>query len=306
MRQTHSPHTTTNPRNRFSETVDQLAALTFLLPLALFIFSLVLLPILGTVAGSLFRDLPYLPKRFIGLHNYVWLFQDPGFWQALRFTTLFAAVTVPLEVTLGLLIALVLNERIPLRGVLRACVLIPWAIPAAVSGRIFELVYNYSFGAANCLLQRLHLTEAPINWLGNELSAFGALVCADIWKTTPFVAIIVLAGLATIPQDLYRQAQIDRATFFQRFTRITLPLLKPVIAVAVLLRTIDALRIFDIVYVLTNGGPGGTTTPLSLFGYAHFTAGDFGYGSAVSVVIFLLAFGICLGVLASARLERQW
>lgn len=297
---------TSHPKSLFSEGLQRLVPLTFLLPLALFIFSLVLLPILGTLAGSLFRDLPYLPKRFIGLDNYVWLFQDPGFWQALRFTTLFAAVTVPLEVGLGLLIALVLNERIPLRGILRACVLVPWAIPAAVSGRIFELIYNYSFGAANYLIQRLQLADTPINWLGDEISAFAALVCADTWKTTPFAAIILLAGLAAIPQDLYRQARVDRANFFQRFTKITLPLLKPVIAVAVMLRTIDAFRIFDLVFVLTGGGPGGATTPLSLLGYAHFAAGDFGYGSAVSVIMFLMAFGLCLAVLATARLERQW
>lgn len=297
---------TSHPKSLFSEGLQRLVPLTFLLPLALFIFSLVLLPILGTLAGSLFRDLPYLPKRFIGLDNYVWLFQDPGFWQALRFTTLFAAVTVPLEVGLGLFIALVLNERIPLRGILRACVLVPWAIPAAVSGRIFELIYNYSFGAANYLIQRLQLADTPINWLGDEISAFAALVCADTWKTTPFAAIILLAGLAAIPQDLYRQARVDRANFFQRFTKITLPLLKPVIAVAVMLRTIDAFRIFDLVFVLTGGGPGGATTPLSLLGYAHFAAGDFGYGSAVSVIMFLMAFGLCLAVLATARLERQW
>jgi multiple sugar transport system permease protein len=284
---------------------EQWRALGFVAPLLLFVVLLVLVPVLGTLVDSFFRDVTYLPKKFIGLGNFEQLLGDRGFWRAARFTCLFVVVSVPLEVLLGILIALILNERLPLRGAIRACVLIPWAIPAAVSGRIFELVYNYSFGAANYLFRVLHLTEGPINWLGSEAGAFFALVVADTWKTTPFAAIILLAGLSSISEDLYAQAKIDRASLIQRFWRVTLPLLKPVVVVTLLFRTIDALRVFDLIFVLTGGGPGGATTSLSLFGYDYFSAGDFGYGSAASVVIFLLAFGLSLTYVKIARFERE-
>ena len=280
-------------------------AFGFMVPLLFFVVLFIMVPVLGTLVDSFFLDVTYLPKRFLGLENYDWLLRDPGFWQAAWFTCLFVVVSVPLEIALGLMIALVLNEQLPMRGLLRACVLIPWAIPAAVSGRVFELIYNYSFGAANYLFRVLHLTEGPVNWLGSEAGAFLALVVADSWKTTPFAAIILLAGLSSIPDDLYRQAKVDRATFIQRFSRITLPLLKPVLIVTLLFRTIDALRVFDMIYVLTGGGPGGTTTSLSLFGYHYFSAGDFGYGSAVSVILFLLAFVLSVIYVKLGHFERE-
>jgi multiple sugar transport system permease protein len=281
-----------------------LTAAGFLMPLLIFVVCFILAPVLATVANSLFLDVTYAPRKFIGLENYRWLMQDPSFWQSLRFTGLFVLVSVPLEVGLGLAIALVLNESLPLRGLLRAAVLIPWAIPAVVSGRIFELIYNYSYGAANYILSALKLTSAPLNWLGTEAGAFFALVLADTWKTAPFAALILLAGLASIPNDLYRQARVDRATVIQRFFKITLPLLKPVLMVTFLFRTIDALRIFDIIFVLTGGGPGGATLSLSLFGYRFFSSGDFGYGSAVSVILFILAFALALFLVRMARMEQ--
>ena len=188
--------------------------------------------------------------------------------------------------------ALILHEPFPWRGLLRACVLIPWAIPAAVSGRAFELIYNSSYGAANFVLSSLGVTDTPVNWLGSEIGAFVALVVADAWKTTPFAAILLLAGLSAIPEDLYRQAMVDRANAVQRFYRITLPLLRPVLVVTVLFRSVEALRIFDLIFVLTGGGPGGSTLSLSLLAYGYFSSGDFGYASAVSVVLFFLALGL--------------
>jgi multiple sugar transport system permease protein len=247
------------------------------------------LPVLGTFWNSLFLDVTFLPRRFIGFENYTSLWQDPAFWRSLRFTVLFVLISVPLETLLGLFIALILNESFPLRGLLRACVLIPWAIPAAVSGRAFELIYNASYGAANFVLQQIGFINEPVNWLGSEVGAFAAVVLADTWKTTPFAAILLLAGLSAIPEDLYRQAMVDRATLVQRFCRITLPLLRPVLVVTVLFRSVEALRIFDIIFVLTGGGPGGSTLSLSLLGYRYFSSGDFGYGSAVSVILFALA-----------------
>lgn len=273
---------------------EHVQAVFFMFPLMFFIVVFILMPVLGTLYDAFTRDVIYLEKEFILFTNFRYLFFDPGFWNAVRFTLLFVLISVPLELALGLMIALVMNETIPMRGLLRACVLIPWAIPAAVSGRVFELIYNYSYGAANWLLQVLHITTEPVNWLGTEIGAFVAVVAADAWKTTPFAAIILLAGLTAISEDLYNQARIDRAGFMTRFLKITLPLLKPVLLVTLLFRTIQALRIFDVIYVLTGGGPGGATEAVSNFAYKYFTAGDFGYGSAASVLLFVIALLLSL------------
>jgi multiple sugar transport system permease protein len=284
-------------------TAERLSAVAFLAPLVLCVCAFILIPATGTLIGSLFLDVTYLKKRFIGFENFAWLLKDPAFWQAVRFTGLFVVVSVPLEVVLGLCVALALNEPMRWRGLLRACVLVPWAIPAVVTGRIFELIYNYAYGAANVLLKRLHIIAQPVNWLGSDSSAFFALVAADVWKTTPFAAIIILAGLAGLPAEVTLQAKIDRTTFLQRFFKITLPLIRPVLVVTIVLRVIDALRIFDLVFVLTGGGPGGATTSLSLFGYSYFSAGDFGYGAAASVIVFLLALGMSFLVLRMGRFD---
>lgn len=284
---------------------ERVQALLFMAPVLLLVGLLILLPILGTFVDSLTRDVVYLPRAFAGLANYARLLGDPAFGQSLRFTLLFALASVPLEVGGGLLVALILNQRFGGRGLLRAVVLIPWAIPAAVGGRVFQLIYSYGHGAANWLLRVAGVSAEPVNWLGTDWGAFAALVVTDAWKTTPFAAIILLAGLSAIPEDLHAQARVDRAGLWQRFTRVTLPLLRPILVVTLLFRTIEALRIFDIVYVLTGGGPGGATTPLSLLAFRQYASGDFGYGATVSVALFLLTFGLAVAYVRLGRFGRD-
>ena len=269
-------------------------ALLFLLPLLLMVLAFIAVPVAGTIYDSFFRDVTFLPRQFLGVENYRALLADRAFYQALRFTLLFTLASVPLEMVLGLTFALILNRPLPLRGLLRAAVLVPWAIPAAVSGRAFELIYNYSYGLANYLVLTLGLSDAPVSWLGTSYGAFASLIIADAWRTTPFTAIILLAGLSAIPEDLYRQATIDGAGPLQQFARVTVPLLKPVLIVALLFRTIDALRVFDVIYVITGGGPGGSTDGLSLYAYQYFLSGDFGYGSAISVLLFAVALALSI------------
>jgi len=284
---------------------DMLRGYSFIAPLVAILLAFVFVPVVGTCIDSLYREVTFLPRAFIGFGNYQSLASDPGFRQSLRFTVLFVLASVPLELVLGLSFALLLHRPSPARGALRACVLIPWAVPAAVSGKVFELICNFQYGLANYLVQRIGWTDGPVNWLGSTGGAFFALVAGDVWKTAPFVAILFLAGLSAIPEDLYRQAAVDRAGPVQRFARITLPLLRPVFVVALLFRTIDALRVFDLVFVLTGGGPGGSTTSLSLYGYDAFTGGDFGYGSAVSVVLFLIAFTLSVAYVRIGRFGRE-
>lgn len=285
---------------------ERRAACLFILPLVLFIVLFVLLPVLGTFINSMFRDVSFVAgKRFCFLKNYEHLWADPGFLKTLKFTLLFVLASVPLELGLGLAFAILLNQDIPLRGLLRGCVLIPWAIPAAISARTWELVYNYSYGLANYICLTLGLSSEPVNWLGTSSGAFFAVVLADLWKTTPFVAIIFLAGLQAVPRELYEQARIDRANSWHIFSRITLPILRPVVIVALLFRTIDGLRVFDLIYVLTHGGPGGSTASVSHYAYTHFVSGDFGYGSAISVLLFVIALVLSIVYIKAGRFSTE-
>ena len=221
-------------------------------------------------------------SRFAGFGNYLFLLSDERFWNALKNTVYFTTLSVSMELLLGLLIALLLNRPFRFRGGIRAIVLVPWAIPTVVSAKMWEWIYNTDFGILN------YLIGSKINWLGSPLWAMNAAVFMDVWKTTPFVAILLMAGLQVIPQDLYQAARVDGAGSWFVFRRITLPLLRPVILVVLIFRTLDAFRVFDAVYVLTGGGPANTTETLSIYAYkVLFQTLQFGYGSTLSVVVFL-------------------
>lgn len=228
-------------------------------------------------------------SRFIGLDNYLFLFSDDRFWNAMKNTVYFTSLSVSLELLLGLCIAMLLNRRFRFRGWIRAVVLIPWAIPTVVSARMWEWIYNTDFGILN------YLIGSKINWLGSPFWALNAAVFMDVWKTTPFVAILLMAGLQVIPKDIYHAARVDGAGGRAIFRRITLPLLKPVILVVLIFRTLDAFRVFDAIYVLTGGGPANTTETLSIYAYkVLFQTLQFGYGSTLSVVVFLCTGGISI------------
>ncbi|MGQ9603036.1 MAG: carbohydrate ABC transporter permease [bacterium] len=269
-------------------------ALKFIAPALTFLAVFIVIPILATILTSLFRNVPYLATKFLAFGNYRRIIADRQFWQSMKFTMGFVAFCIPMELALGLGFALLLNERFRFRAVMRIVVLIPWAIPTIVAARTWQLIYNYSYGLANHLVSWLGISSQPISWLGSPGSAFLALAIADIWKTTPFAAIIILAGLQTIPEEIYEHAKIDGANIFNRFKLITLPLLRPALLVVLLFRTIDTIRIMDLIYVVTGGGPGGSTTSLSLLGLKYFNEGDFGYGSTVAVIVFAIAMALSI------------
>lgn len=276
-----------------------------LFPLVAFLTLFIAVPVGGTLVNSFFRDVSFLSREFIGLRQFQWILQDPGFRSSLRFTLLFVLFSVPLEMLIGLVFALILNEKMPCRALLRALVLLPWAVPLVIAARTWELIYQYHYGFANFLLLAAGWTEQPVHWLGTGSAAFLALLLTDAWKTVPFVTLILLAGLQGIPSELYEQARIDRAGIGARFRYITLPMLKPALIVAMLFRMIDALRIFDVIYVLTGGGPGGATESVSLYGFRAYLSGDFGYGSAVSTLLFLVAFAAALVLMRFGRPGRE-
>jgi multiple sugar transport system permease protein len=230
------------------------------------------------------------------------LWTDGRFRGALRATAVFTASSVLLEMLLGTALALLLDRAFRGRGIVRAVVLLPWALPTAVMALAWAWIFNDSFGVANDLLLRLGLVQRPIAWLSAPASAMAALVTADVWKTTPFVALIVLAGLQGIPPELLEAARIDGLSAPQRFRRIVLPLLVPSLLVALLFRAVQAFGAFDLVYVMTGGGPGGSTETVSLYAFqTTFRSLDFAYGAAIALSGFVLALGLAG---AAARLSR--
>lgn len=267
-------------------------ALQFLTPSLFFILVFSLYPIIESFRLSFYRlilMLPWLGQKFVGWENYLDLFTDPVALNSFITTLIFVAVTAPLEVILGLGIALILNESFRGRGLLRAVVLIPWAIPTVVSSQMWRFIFNDRYGLFNYLVfgDKTYLYVAPL--ADPQLSLLSIMV-ADVWKTSSFGALIILAGLQGIPDELYEAASMDGATAWQKFRHITLPMVKPALLLALLFRTIDSLRVFDLVFVMTQGGPADATNVLQFYGYKKsFAEGMIGYGSAISVVVFFLS-----------------
>ena len=250
-----------------------------------------------------------LQPVFSGLANYGRMVGDGRFWQSLWNTSIFTLFSVLLELVLGLAIALVLNQAFRGRGTVRTIAIIPWALPTAVMGLAWAWIFNDQYGVVNDILQRLGLIDTGINWLGDPTLAMLALIIADVWKTTPFISIILLAGLQSISADLYEAHAIDGANPWQSFYQITLPLLMPQILIALLFRFAQAFGIFDLVQVMTGGGPAGATETVSIYIYSTVMRYlDFGYGAALVVATFLLlvvAVAITSLLLSKARAKAR-
>lgn len=273
-----------------------LAAL-LLLPAAVVMAAILAYPIVKAALMSLTDLVLSDPAsgRWVGLQNYVRAAQDPLFRGALGRTLLFALATVPIETILGLLIALLLNQRFPLRNVVRGLVLLPWALPYVVNGTMWKWIYDANYGALNALLAQLGLSEHYHIWLGQPATAFAAVVAANVWKETPVAVILLLAALQTIPHQLYEAAMVDGASVWRRFTAVTLPLLRPVIAVTVAIKTVWAIKEFDLVYIMTRGGPANATDLLTYQTYlTTFKFLQFGYGSALAIILGLVAFAVAV------------
>lgn len=234
-----------------------------------------------------------LQPVFSGLDNYVRMAGDGRFWQTFGTTTVFTTVSVVIELVLGMGIALVLNQQFKGRSLVRTIAILPWALPTALIGLAWAWIFNDQFGVVNDILLRLGLISTGINWLGDPTLAMIAVILADVWKTTPFISILLLAGLQSISPDLYEAHAIDGATPWQSFRKITLPLLLPQILIAALFRFAQAFGIFDLIAVMTGGGPGGATEVVSLYIYSTVMRYlDFGYGAALVVVTFLLLIAV--------------
>jgi multiple sugar transport system permease protein len=230
-------------------------------------------------------------SRWVGLDNYTSALKSSEFWSATKITFLFSVISVTFELIIGLAMALAMHQAFRGRAVLRTVVLVPWAILTVVTAITWRTIFEPNLGLAPVMLGKLGLPGAHVVWLGQSGYAFAVMVFADVWKTAPFMALLLLAGLQVIPEDVYEAAKVDGASSWQRFTRITLPLLKPAILVALIFRTLDALRIFDLPFVLTQGTNG--TTTLSILSYNQFSQNRLlGQGSALAILTFLIVMGV--------------
>jgi trehalose/maltose transport system permease protein len=227
----------------------------------------------------------------LGLRNYQTALQSSEFWDAFKTTFIFTGASVILELILGVAMALAMHSAFKGRGLLRTVVLVPWAVLTVVTAITWRSIFEPDLGFANTVLRALHLPGAHTVWLGSEPQALLVMIFADVWKTAPFMALLVLAGLQVIPDDIYEAAKVDGSTAWQRFTKITLPLLKPAILVALIFRTLDALRIFDLPFVLTKGAFG--TNTLSLLSYQTFQQNRIiGLGSAIAILTFIVVMAV--------------
>ncbi|MFQ5775531.1 MAG: carbohydrate ABC transporter permease [Kiloniellaceae bacterium] len=281
------------------------AAWLFLLPALALLVGVAGYPLARTVAFA-FTDarLSDLDAAgWIGLSNFGFALTDPDWWRAVWNTVVFTLGSVSLQLVLGLAFALVLDARFRGRGPLRAAVLVPWAIPTVVCAQMWRWMYHDVYGVINDLLLRLGLIERPVAWLADDVTAMAAVIVTDVWKATPFMALLLLAGLQTIPAELQEAAKVDGAGPVTRFRTITLPLLLPAIGIALIFRTLDALRVFDLIYVMTSNSR--ATASISV--YARQQMIDFqdvGYGSAVSVMIFAIVGLFTVAYAAGLRPDR--
>ncbi|MBW4628116.1 MAG: sugar ABC transporter permease [Brasilonema octagenarum HA4186-MV1] len=285
---------------------EQRTAWIFLLPALLLLLFVFGYPIARAFWLSFFTQnlATNLQPVFSGFSNYVRMSGDGRFWQSFGTTTVFTFATVLLELLLGLGIALVLNRQFFGRGVVRTIAILPWALPTALIGLAWAWIFNDQFGVVNDILMRLGLIKSGINWLGDPTLAMIAVIIGDVWKTTPFISILLLAGLQSISPDLYEAHAIDGATRWQSFYQITLPLLIPQILIATLFRFAQAFGVYDLIAVMTGGGPGGATEVVSLYIYSTIMRYlDFGYGAALVVCTFLLL--VAAVIIASFLLKKS-
>ena len=272
-------------------------ALALLLPSVIAVFGIVVYPILRTLYTSLFAVNSPLPGHYnwVGLRNYTFALSHGEFWSAVERTAYFTFLSTGLELLFGIAIALLLNAPLRARWLFRTIVVLPWALPTIVNGALWRYMFNAQYGVVNALLTQLHITSNYQAWFSKPFLALNLVVLADVWKNTSLVAFFLLAGLTTIPRELYEAARVDGYGPVGAFFQITLPLLRPVIVIVLVLRTIEAFKVFDIIYVMTGGGPANGTQSIAFYTYQRaFSDEFFGYGSALAylIVIFIMALAI--------------
>jgi len=241
---------------------------------------------------------------FAGLDNYRRALTEPRFWNGVVNTTLFTVITVALQLVLGLGLALILHRKFRGRWIVRVAVLLPWALPTIINSLLFRWMFDAQFGVFNDILLRLGLIEVPVKWLVTQTGGLFVIYATQTWKMSSYMGLILLAGLQGMPDELYEAATVDGASGIAKFTRITLPLLRPSILVAIIFRSVIALQVFDVVYAITQGGPGNKTETLVYYTWLEtFRYSEFGYGSAMSVILAIIILSV--GVFYTRMLYKR-
>jgi multiple sugar transport system permease protein len=275
------------------ERADRRVGLLFVAPVVILLLAITAYPLVYNLWNSFHSvdlSVANAHHQFVGGANYTKMFTSTEWQGALERTAEFTAVSVVLEMSIGLGLALMLHRQFRGRGILRASILVPWAVPTVVSATLWKTMFDPRAGFVDYLLGELHLPGSTTTWLAHTNTAWITIFVADAWRNVPFVAIILLAGLQVIPGEVYEAARMDGATAWQSFRRMTLPLLKPALLVALVFRTLQAFLVFDVIYIMTGGGPGVSTETLSFINYQTFIVGtDFGYGGAQSVMLVVIA-----------------
>lgn len=270
-------------------TLTPMRAWLLMLPLLVVMLAVIGWPFLDTVRLSLTdARLVGTAGDFVGVENFQRLFASTAFWRAFGVTTVFAVVSVLIEMVLGVLVALLLFQKFRGRNILRALLILPWALPTVVNALLWRLIYNPEYGALNAMLVQLGLMDGYRSWLGDPGSALAALIVADAWKNFPLVALISLAALHSVPHGIRAAAIVDGANAFARFRYVILPYLAGPLMVAMVLRTIEAFKVFDIIWVMTRGGPANSTRTLSILVYQEaFSFQRAGSGASLALIITL-------------------
>jgi multiple sugar transport system permease protein len=279
-----------------------------LAPAVLVTLLVVFLPMVEAVVTSFYEFILFKPKasHFVGLQNYITLLQDPVFWTALWHTAIWIGLTVPLQMGLGLLAALLLNKEFAWRGLARALVIIPWALPSVVIALMWRWIYDPNTGVLNDLLIYLSVIQTAIPWLADPDVALYAIIATLTWQGFPFFAVMILAGLQGIPKSQYEAASIDGASAWRQFRHITLPGIGPILATVGLLRVIWVANSMDVIFVMTGGGPGYATHTLPLYAFIKARQNlDFGYGSSIAVTFTLLLGSVVAVYIARTMREVE-
>jgi ABC-type sugar transport system permease subunit len=280
-----------------------------ILPAILLIALFTIYPFIYSISTSLRHIVLTMPldQRFVGLQNFKEVVTSYYFVNSLRNTVFYMLSTVVLVITLGMLTALWLNSRLPGSGLVMLIILVPWAIPTVVAGIIWKLIFHGSYGALNGALYSLGVIQEYVAWLSTPVLARAAVLIAQVWKETPLVAILFLAGLQTIPRELHEAAMIDGGGGLARFFRITIPYLKPILLIVCVYESMVGLATFDLLYVMTGGGPGDTTALISWYSYTEtFSFLNFGHGAAVSIILALLLVGLIAVYMRIIRVEEMY
>jgi ABC-type sugar transport system permease subunit len=285
---------------------ERALAWIFILPALLIVFALILAPIVRAFWMSLhIVDLkrPALGQPFVGLQNYIEILQNKYFWASIGRTLYFMFVSIAVEMVAGISVAMLLNQDFKGRGLLRTLILIPWALPITIDAIMWKWIFNPEYGAFNSLLFQLGLIAKYQTWLSDPMSALHVVIVADVWKVTPLVILLTLAALQTIPHELYEAAMIDGASRWRSFWNVTLPLLTPTLLIVLVVRTMDAFKVFDIIYIMTSGGPSDGTKVIAYYTYIEaFSFLHMGTGAALA---YLMTFFIAILAFIYIRLMKN-